>query len=295
MAIFTGAGVAIVTPMHENGDVNYEKLSEILEEQIAGGTDAIIICGTTGESSTLTHEEHLDVIRYTVEKVAKRIPVIAGTGSNCTATAIYLSQEAEKAGADALLLVTPYYNKATQNGPIAHYTAIAESVKLPIVLYNVPSRTGCNIQPQTAVYLAKNVENIVAIKEASGDISQVATLMQMADGCIDLYSGNDDQIVPILSLGGKGVISVTSNIIPNDTHTLVKKYLDGDVKGALDLQLKAIELCNALFCEVNPIPVKKAVELLGLCDGYMRMPLSEMEPQNAERLKKAMTEYGVLK
>ena len=229
MAIFTGAGVAIVTPMHENGDVNYEKLSEILEEQIAGGTDAIIICGTTGESSTLTHEEHLDVIRYTVEKVAKRIPVIAGTGSNCTATAIYLSQEAEKAGADALLLVTPYYNKATQNGLIAHYTAIAESVKLPIVLYNVPSRTGCNIQPQTAVYLAKNVENIVAIKEASGDISQVATLMQMADGCIDLYSGNDDQIVPMMSLGAKGVISVLSNVAPKETHDIVALYNEGKV------------------------------------------------------------------
>ena len=235
MAIFTGAGVAIVTPMHENGDVNYEKLSEILEEQIAGGTDAIIICGTTGESSTLTHEEHLDVIRYTVEKVAKRIPVIAGTGSNCTATAIYLSQEAEKAGADALLLVTPYYNKATQNGLIAHYTAIAESVKLPIVLYNVPSRTGCNIQPQTAVYLAKNVENIVAIKEASGDISQVATLMQMADGCIDLYSGNDDQIVPMMSLGAKGVISVLSNVAPKETHDIVALYNEGKVKESCDL------------------------------------------------------------
>ena len=205
------------------------------------------------------------------------------------------ARAAEEAGADGVLLVTPYYNKATQKGLIAHYTAIANSVKLPIIMYNVPSRTGCNIQPETAVTLAKNVENIVAIKEASGNISQVAKLMSLADGCIDLYSGNDDQIVPILSLGGKGVISVTSNIIPNDTHTLVKKYLDGDVKGALDLQLKAIELCNALFCEVNPIPVKKAVELLGLCDGYMRMPLSEMEPQNAERLKKAMTEYGVLK
>ena len=247
MAIFTGAGVAIVTPMHENGDVNYEKLSEILEEQIAGGTDAIIICGTTGESSTLTHEEHLDVIRYTVEKVAKRIPVIAGTGSNCTATAIYLSQEAEKAGADALLLVTPYYNKATQNGLIAHYTAIAESVKLPIVLYNVPSRTGCNIQPQTAVYLAKNVENIVAIKEASGDISQVATLMQMADGCIDLYSGNDDQIVPMMSLGAKGVISVLSNVAPKETHDIVALYNEGKVKESCDLQLKALPLIHSLF------------------------------------------------
>lgn len=265
-----------------------------MEFQITNGTDAIIICGTTGESSTLSHEEHLECIKKCIEYVNGRIPVIAGTGSNCTETAIYLSTEAEKYGADALLVVTPYYNKATQNGLIAHYTAVANSVKIPIIMYNVPSRTGCNIQPETAVTLAKNVENIVAIKEASGNISQVAKLMSLAKGCIDLYSGNDDQIVPILSLGGKGVISVTSNIIPNDTHMLVKKYLSGDVAGALELQLKAIELCNALFCEVNPIPVKKAVELLGLCDGTLRMPLTEMEPQNVERLKKAMTEYGVL-
>ena len=293
MAIFTGAGVAIVTPMHENGDVNYEKLSEILEEQIAGGTDAIIICGTTGESSTLTHEEHLDVIRYTVEKVAKRIPVIAGTGSNCTATAIYLSQEAEKAGADALLLVTPYYNKATQNGLIAHYTAIAESVKLPIVLYNVPSRPGCNIQPQTAVYLAKNVENIVAIKEASGDISQVATLMQLADGCIDLYSGNDDQIVPMMSLGAKGVISVLSNVAPKETHDIVALYNEGKVKESCDLQLKALPLIHALFSEVNPIPVKKALNLMGKEVGPLRGPLSEMEDEHAAKLAEEMKKFGI--
>ena len=293
MAIFTGAGVAIVTPMHENGDVNYEKLSEILEEQIAGGTDAIIICGTTGESSTLTHEEHLDVIRYTVEKVAKRIPVIAGTGSNCTATAIYLSQEAEKAGADALLLVTPYYNKATQNGLIAHYTAIAESVKLPIVLYNVPSRTGCNIQPQTAVYLAKNVENIVAIKEASGDISQVATLMQMADGCIDLYSGEDGQVVPALSLGGIGVISVLSNVAPKETHDMVMSYLNGDVETSRKIQLKAIPLVDALFCEVNPIPVKTALNLMGMNAGAFRGPMCEMEEENKQKLIQAMKDFGI--
>ncbi|MDD6332819.1 MAG: 4-hydroxy-tetrahydrodipicolinate synthase [Clostridium sp.] len=294
MSIFEGAGVALVTPFHEDGSVNYEKLKELVDYQVENGTDAIIICGTTGESSTLTHEEHLECIKKCVEYVDGRIPVIAGTGSNCTETAIYLSTEAEKYGVDALLVVTPYYNKATQKGLIAHYTAVANSVKLPIIMYNVPSRTGCNIQPETAVELAKNVENIVAIKEASGNISQVAKLMSLAQGCIDLYSGNDDQIVPILSLGGKGVISVTSNIIPNDTHMLVKKYLAGDTKGALELQLKAIELCNALFCEVNPIPVKKAVELLGLCSGKLRMPLSEMEPQNVERLKKAMQEYGVL-
>ena len=293
MAIFKGAGVAIATPMKENLEINFDKLDEMLEEQIAGGTDAIIICGTTGESSTLTHEEHLDVIRYTVEKVAKRIPVIAGTGSNCTATAIYLSQEAEKAGADALLLVTPYYNKATQNGLIAHYTAIAESVKLPIVLYNVPSRTGCNIQPQTAVYLAKNVENIVAIKEASGDISQVATLMQMADGCIDLYSGNDDQIVPMMSLGAKGVISVLSNVAPKETHDIVALYNEGKVKESCDLQLKALPLIHALFSEVNPIPVKKALNLMGKEVGPLRGPLSEMEEEHAAKLAEEMKKFGI--
>ncbi len=295
MAIFEGAGVALVTPFHEDGSVDYAKLKELVEFQIAGGTDAIIICGTTGESSTLSHEEHLEVIEKCIEYVDHRIPVIAGTGSNCTETAIYLSTEAEKYGADGLLIVTPYYNKATQNGLIKHYTEVANSVKIPIIMYNVASRTGCNIQPETAAYLIKNVENIVGIKEASGNISQVAKLMSLVNGEADLYSGNDDQIVPILSLGGKGVISVTSNIIPNDTHMVVRKFLDGDIKGSLELQLKAIELCNALFCEVNPIPVKKAVELLGLCGGTLRMPLTEMEPQNVERLKKAMIDYGVLK
>jgi 4-hydroxy-tetrahydrodipicolinate synthase len=294
MAIFKGAGVAIVTPMHQDGSVNYEKLAELLEEQIAGGTDAIIICGTTGESSTLTHEEHLDVIRYAIQKVAGRIPVIAGTGSNCTETAIYLSQEAEKAGADGLLLVTPYYNKATQNGLKAHYTQIAQSVSLPIILYNVPSRTGCNIQPETAVYLAKNVPNIVGIKEASGNISQVAKLMSLADGCIDLYSGNDDQIVPIMALGGCGVISVLSNVAPRQTHEIVASYLEGDVQRSCRLQLEAIDLIDALFCEVNPIPVKKALNLQGKEVGPLRMPLTEMEEQNAQRLKKAMEAYGVL-
>ena len=294
MAIFTGAGVAIVTPMHENGDVNYEKLSEILEEQIAGGTDAIIICGTTGESSTLTHEEHLDVIRYTVEKVAKRIPVIAGTGSNCTATAIYLSQEAEKAGADGLLLVTPYYNKATQNGLIAHYTAIANSVSLPILLYHVPSRTGMTMKPETIVKLCKDVPNIVGVKEASANFSAIAEIMQLADGCVDLYSGNDDQIVPLLSLGGKGVISVLSNVAPRQTHDICASFFEGDVKKSCEMQLKAIPVINALFCEVNPIPVKAAMNMMGKEVGPLRLPLTEMEPQNKERLKKAMEEYGIL-
>lgn len=293
MSIFTGAGVAIVTPMKENGEVNFEKLGELLEYQIAHGTDAIIICGTTGESSTLTHEEHLDTIKYAIDRVAHRLPVIAGTGSNCTETAVYLSTEAEKMGADALLLVTPYYNKATQKGLIRHFTTVAESVKLPIVLYNVPGRTGCNIQPETAVALAKNVKNIVAIKEASGNIAQVAKLMSLADGCIDLYSGEDGQVVPALSLGGKGVISVLSNIAPQETHDMVQAYLDGDVAKSRDIQLKAIPLVDALFCEVNPIPVKTALNLMGWEVGPLRGPLCEMEEANKEKLITAMKDFGI--
>lgn len=295
MAIFKGAGVAIVTPMTETGAVNYDKLSEILDFQINNGTDSIIICGTTGEASTLTHEEHLEAIRFTVEKVNKRVPVIAGTGSNCTETAIYLSQQAEKDGADGLLVVTPYYNKATQAGLIEHYTMIAKSVDLPIIMYNVPGRTGCNILPQTAVTLAKNVDNIVGIKEATGNISQCAKLMALAEGCIDMYSGNDDQIVPIMSLGGCGVISVLSNIAPKKTHDIVAKYLEGDVAGSLKLQLEAIELIDALFCEVNPIPVKHAMNLMGMEVGPLRRPLSPMEPANLEKLKNAMKNYGLIK
>lgn len=293
MSIFTGAGVAIVTPMKENGEVNFEKLGEILEEQIAGQTDAIIICGTTGESSTLTHEEHLETIKYTIDKVNKRIPVIAGTGSNCTQTAIYLSQEAEKYGADGLLLVTPYYNKATQKGLIAHYTAIANSVKLPIILYNVASRTGCNIEPKTTAYLAEHVENIVAIKEASGNISQVAEIAALTQGKMDIYSGNDDQIVPILSLGGKGVISVLSNVAPKYTHDIVAKFMEGKVEESRDMQLKALPLVHALFCEVNPIPVKTAMNLMGKEVGPLRMPMTEMEEAHQEVLKKAMKDFGI--
>lgn len=293
MAIFTGSGVAIVTPFNENKEVDYDRFRELIEFQIKGGTDCIIVCGTTGEASTLTHEEHLECIKFCVEVVNKRVPVVAGTGSNCTETAIYLSKEAEKYGVDGLLVVTPYYNKATQKGLIAHYTAIANSVELPIIMYNVPSRTGTNILPETAVYLAKNVENIVAIKEATGNLSQVARLMSLADGCIDLYSGNDDQVLPILSLGGKGVISVLANIAPRDTHDMVMKYLEGDVKTATDIQLRAIPLCDALFCEVNPIPVKKATELMGLCTGDLRMPLTEMEPEHVTKLEKAMKGFGI--
>jgi 4-hydroxy-tetrahydrodipicolinate synthase len=293
MSVFTGAGVALVTPMTKTGEVNYPKLAEILEYQIANGTDSIIICGTTGEASTLSHEEHLEAIRFTVEKVAGRIPVIAGTGSNCTETAVYLSQEAEKYGADGLLLVSPYYNKATQKGLIAHFTKIAESVKIPVILYNIQGRTGVNIAPETIAYLFEHVENIVGVKEASGNISQVAKIAQLTGGKMDIYSGNDDQIVPILSLGGKGVISVLSNVAPKETHDIVAKFLAGDVAGSLELQLRAIPLIEKLFCEVNPIPVKAALNLLGWEVGPLRMPLSEMEEEHQRQLKAAMDAFGV--
>ena len=293
MSIFTGAGVAIVTPMKPNGEVNFEKLGEILEEQIAGKTDAIIICGTTGESSTMTHEEHLETIKYTVEKVNKRIPVIAGTGSNCTETAIYLSKEAEKVGADGLLLVSPYYNKSTQKGLIAHYTAIAEAVNIPIILYNIAGRTGVNIQPETIAYLVKNVENIVGVKEASGNISQVTEIAALTEGKCDIYSGNDDQIVPIMSLGGKGVISVLSNVAPEYTHDIAAKYLEGKVEESCKMQLDALPLVHALFCEVNPIPVKTAMNMMGKEVGPMRMPLCEMEDAHKEVLRKAIKDFGL--
>ncbi|MBR6626811.1 MAG: 4-hydroxy-tetrahydrodipicolinate synthase [Lachnospiraceae bacterium] len=294
MAIFKGVGTAIVTPMHANGEVNYEKFKELIEFQIEGGVDCIVVCGTTGEASTLTHEEHLDVIKYCVEVVNKRVPVVAGTGSNCTETAIYLSKEAEKYGVDGVLLVSPYYNKATQNGLYAHFKAVAESISVPVILYNVPSRTGCNILPETAVRLCKDVENIVAIKEASGNISQIAELAAMADGCVDIYSGNDDQIVPILSLGGIGVISVLSNVAPKQTHDMVMEYLNGNVTASCKMQLDALALCKALFCEVNPIPVKAALNLMGMEAGTLRMPLTDMEPANVAKLEKAMKEYGIL-
>lgn len=293
MSVFKGAGVAIVTPMYDNEEVNYDKLGELLEEQIARGTDAIIICGTTGEASTLTHEEHLAVIKYAVEKVNHRVPVIAGTGSNATDTAIYLSTEAEKYGADALLLVTPYYNKATQKGLKLHFSKIAESVKLPIILYNVPSRTGCNLQPETIVWLAEHVDNIVGVKEASGNISQVAKLMSLAKGNVELYSGNDDQIVPIMALGGSGVISVLSNVAPELAHDIATTYLEGDVKKSCKLQLQAIELIDALFCEVNPIPVKTALNLMGKEVGPLRAPLCTMEAANEEKLRKALVNSGI--
>lgn len=294
MAVFTGAGVAIVTPMKANGEVNYEKFAELIEFQIENGTDAIIVCGTTGEASTLSHEEHLAVIKYCVERVNGRIPVIAGTGSNCTETAIYLSTEAEKYGVDGVLLVSPYYNKATQNGLYAHFKATAESIKVPVILYNVPSRTGCNILPETIVRLCKDVDNIMGVKEASGNISQIAHLAAISHGMVDIYSGNDDQIVPIMALGGLGVISVLSNVAPRQTHEICRKFLDGDVEGSRELQLKAMDLCNALFCEVNPIPVKKALNLMGMEAGTLRMPLTDMDEANVPRLEKAMKEFGIL-
>lgn len=294
MAIFKGAGVAITTPFQENGEVDYDRFGEQVEYQIAGGTDAIIVCGTTGEASTLTHEEHLDCIRFVVEKTAGRIPVIAGTGSNCTETAIYLSKEAERAGADGLLVVTPYYNKATQKGLKEHFTMIADAVKIPLILYNIPGRTGVSMQPDTLVSLCTEVENIVGVKEATGNISNVASIMAKAGGKVDLYSGNDDQVVPLLSLGGVGVISVLSNVAPRQTHDIVASYLEGRVKESCEMQLKALSLVDALFCEVNPIPVKKALQLQGRDTGVLRRPLTEMEPEHAARLEAAMKEYGIL-
>lgn len=294
MAIFEGAGVALVTPFKENGEVNYEKLEEIVEEQIAGGTDSIIVCGTTGEASTMSHEEHLDVVGYVCKVTGKRIPVIAGTGSNCTETAVYLSAEAQRRGADGLLLVSPYYNKATQNGLKAHFKAVADAVKIPILLYNIPGRTGVTILPQTIADLCKNVENIVGVKEASGNFSAIATLMNLADGKVDLYSGNDDQIVPLLSLGGKGVISVLSNVAPRQTHDICAAYFEGDTARSAKLQLDVIPLITELFAEVNPIPVKAAMNLMGRNVGPLRLPLTEMEPQNQEKLKAAMIAYGIL-
>ena len=294
MAIFKGAGVAIVTPFTEDNQVNFDELGRIIDDQIANGTDAIIICGTTGESATLSHDEHDACIQFAVEHTAGRVPVIAGTGSNSTAEAVRLSVHAEQSGADALLLVTPYYNKATQGGLIAYYSEIARQVHIPMIMYNVPSRTGVNIEPETAVYLAKNVENIVGIKEACGNISQVAKLAALADGCLDIYSGNDDQIVPILSLGGIGVISVLSNVAPRMTHDLVMAYLEGDVEKSRKMQLDAMPLCGALFCEVNPIPVKAAMKMQGWKVGGLRSPLSEITDVHRETVRAEMEKAGLL-
>jgi 4-hydroxy-tetrahydrodipicolinate synthase len=293
MSIFTGAGTALVTPMNADGSVNFPKMKELIEFQITNGIDALIICGTTGEASTMSDDVQVECVRFAKEVAAGRCPIIAGAGSNDTAHCIELAQACEKAGADGVLLVTPYYNKATQKGLILHYTAIANAINIPIILYNVPGRTGCNLAPKTVAELAK-VENIVAVKEASGNLSQVAEIAALCGPDFDIYSGNDDQILPVLSLGGKGVISVLSNVAPKDTHDMVMNYLNGDTKAATKLQLDAIELISALFCEVNPIPVKTALNLMGYEVGACKLPLCEMEPKNLETLKTAMKNYGLI-
>ena len=291
MSIFTGSGVAVVTPLNADESVNYNKLDELLDYHCNHKTDSIIICGTTGESSTLSEEEHMDVVKFAIDRVKGRIPVIAGTGSNSTYTTIQMSKEAVEDGADGLLLVTPYYNKCTQRGLIEHYKMVAKEAKAPIILYSVASRTGVNIAPETVAELYKNVDNIVAVKEASGNISQIAKIMNLTDGKIDLYSGNDDQIVPILSLGGKGVISVLANIAPEYTHDICEKFFAGDVAGSCKMQLDVLPLVEKLFCEVNPIPVKKAMNLMGMEVGPLRMPLTEMTEGNAARLAEEMKKF----
>ena len=294
MSIFKGAGVAIVTPMNEDGSINYDVYRALIDDQIKKGTDAIVAVGTSGEAPTLDDEEHIEAIRVAVEAAAGRVPVVAGTGSNNTAHAVMMSKEAEKVGADALLLVAPYYNKATQKGLIAHFTAIAESTGLPAILYNVPSRTGSNILPETAAFLGKNVKNVAAVKEASGNLSQVAKLIELAEGSLDVYSGNDDQIVPICSLGGAGVISVLSNVAPKETHDMVQLCFDGKYPEAAALQIRSLELCRQLFLEVNPIPVKAALNMQGWNVGIPRLPLTELEEEHKISLKAAMQAFGVL-
>lgn len=291
--IFTGSGVALVTPFNPDYSVDFETLGKLVEFQIENGTDAIIACGTTGESATLNDKEHLSVVEYVINKVAGRIPVIAGTGSNDTRHGVELCKEAAKLGADGLLTVTPYYNKTSQRGLIKHFEMMADASDCPMIVYNVPGRTGLNVLPETMVELAKH-KNIVGIKEASGNLSQVAKLASLTGDTIDIYSGNDDQNVPIMSLGGVGTISVLANVAPRKTHDMMVSFLNGDTKTAMKLQLEAIELCDALFCETNPIPVKKACELMGMCAGTLRMPLYEISDKNLEVLKKAMVNYGIL-
>ena len=292
--IFTGSAVALVTPFKEDLSVDYDQLEKFIDFQIDNGTDSIIICGTSGEASTMSHDEQIEVVSACVSHVNGRVPVIAGAGANCTDEALNLAKRSEKAGADGLLVVTPYYNKATQKGLEEYYTTVGNSVDIPIIMYNVPGRTGTNIQPATAVKIAKSVDNIVAIKEASGDIGQVATLAALADGCLDIYSGNDDQVVPLLALGGKGVISVLSNVAPRETHDMVMKFLEGDVKGSLDIQLKYMDVIHNLFSEVNPIPAKRAVAEMGYCKNIVRRPLTEMEEDHAQVLIQSMKEAGIL-
>ncbi len=292
--IFTGAAIAIITPMNADGSINYEKLGELIDFQIENHTDAVVICGTTGEASTMTDEEHLECIRFAVERTAQRVPVIAGTGSNDTSYAVELSKEAEAVGADGLLLVTPYYNKTTQSGLIAHFTAVANAVNIPIILYNIPGRTGMNMDVATVKELAKH-PNIVAVKEASGNISYAAKLIAECGDMIDVYSGNDDMIVPIMSLGGKGVISVLSHVLPKETHDMVQLCLDNNFAEAAKLQIKYLDLINNLFIEVNPIPVKAAVNMMGMGAGPCRLPLCEMSEEHKAVLRASMEKHGLIK
>lgn len=294
MAVFTGAGVAIVTPFTKDGLIDYNKLDMLIDFHCANQTDSIVICGTSGEASTLTEREHMECVKFTIERTKGRIPVIAGTGSNCTKTAMELSEEAAGYGADGVLVVTPYYNKATQKGIVNHYKKVAQAAKVPVILYHVPGRTGCRMEAETVAELVNTVDNIVGIKEASGDFSNIAKMMELTDGKLDLYSGNDDQIVPMMSLGGIGVISVLSNVAPKETHDICQLYLDGKVKESRELQLRALPLINALFSEVNPIPVKKAVELMGLCGGTVREPLTELEERHTQQLRAEMQRFGLL-
>ncbi len=296
MAIFKGAGVAIITPFNDDDGqkVNYDAFGKLIDWQIEKGTDSIIVCGTSGEAATLSDEEHKEVIRFCVEKVDHRVPVIAGTGSNDTRYAIQLSKEAEETGVDALLSVTPYYNKTTQEGIYRHYEAISENVNIPIIVYNVPSRTGLNVLPETMVRMAKGIKNVTAVKEASGNINQIARLAALADGCLDIYSGNDDHIVPVLSLGGIGVISVLSNVAPKETHEICSRFFEGDVEGSRKEQLRAIDLVDSLFCEVNPVPVKEALNMMGRDAGPVRLPLTEMGENNKARLRRSLEAYGLI-
>lgn len=293
MSLFTGSGVAIVTPFKE-GNVNFKKLEEMLNWHVEQGTDAIVVCGTTGEASTMTTEEQKETIKFTVEKINGRIPVIAGTGSNCTAHAIEMSQYAQNVGADGLLIITPYYNKTTQKGLVAHFNTIADAVNIPIIVYNVPGRTGVNILPATLEKISKH-PNIQGVKEASGNISQVAEMARLVPKDFYIYSGNDDMVIPLMSLGGSGVISVVANIVPKDTHEMVQKFIDGDVKGACDLQLSMKPLIDSLFIEVNPIPVKTAMNLMNFEMGDLRLPLVDMDESNLNILKTQMTSYGLIK
>ncbi len=298
MSVFTGSAVAIITPFKKDApyEVNYDAFADIIDDQIARGTDAIVVCGSTGEAATMTEKEHLEVCKFCIEYVNHRVPVIAGTGSNCTRTAMELSSEVAGYGADALLIVSPYYNKGTQDGLYSHFKMVADaSAGVPLILYNVPSRTGGNILPATVARLVKDVPNIVGIKEASGNISQVVKLMALTDGQIELYSGNDDQVVPLMSMGGLGVISVVANCAPEIMHDMCERFHRGDVAGAAEIQRHIDELCDLLFMEVNPIPIKKAMNLLGFEAGPLRMPLTEMEPAHAEQLRDAMVRYGLLK